>query len=86
LETICLGRQRELWLHKDGGGDGAGTGVGAGAFRDAAVIERKPFVRKYPPLSIVSYSFIQLSELEQRGVSELAERSTRQHRIRNRVF
>ena len=32
----------------------------------------------YPPLSIVRYSFIQLSELEQRGVNKIVQDSKRQ--------
>ena len=41
---------------------------------------------KYPPLPIARYSFIQLSELEQRRVNKLAQGFTRQHMIRTRII
>ena len=47
----------------------------------AAVNAQRLFIYKYPPMSIARYSFIQLSELEQCRVKELAQGFTRQHRI-----
>ena len=42
------------------------------------------YVHEYPPLPIIRYSLIQLSELEQCRMSELAKGSTQQHRFRTR--
>ena len=43
-------------------------------------------VHKYPPMSIARYSFIQLSELEQRKVKTLAQGLTWEHRIHTRIL
>ena len=42
------------------------------------------FVYKYPPRSITRYQFTQLSELEQRRMSQFARGFTQQHKIRTR--
>jgi len=52
----------------------------------AAIIARLIFVHKYPTLSVVSYSIIQLSELEQCRVKQIAQGLTCQHRIRTRIL
>ena len=54
--------------------------------KHTAINARRLFLHKYPPHCKTKYSCIQLSELEQRRVNELANGSTRQHNIRTRVL
>ena len=56
-----------------------------GKHRTTLQLLRKYYSCTYPPLCITGYSFIQLSELEQRGVNKIAKVSKRSNRIRNRV-
>ena len=53
--------------------------------REAAINARRLFVQKYPSLTILRYSFIQPSELEQCRVKQLAQGLTQQHRIQTQV-
>ena len=54
------------------------------AFSHAAITVRRLF--RYPPLSVARYSFIQLSELEQRRMNEIAKASKRQQEDSNSGF
>ena len=44
---------------------------------------REDYSFKYPPLSVSMYSFIQLSEMWQRGMNEIANASKRQREYSN---
>ena len=48
------------------------------AFSKTLQLLREDYSFKYPPLSLAKYSFIQLSELWQRGMNKIAKASKRQ--------
>ena len=50
-------------------------------FSHAAINARRQSVHNYLPSSMARYSLVQLCELEQRGVSELAQHTTRQREV-----
>ena len=54
--------------------------------RPGAINMQRLIVQTYPPLSVVRYSFIQLSEMKLRRMNELPKGSTQQHRIWTRVL